>query len=82
MVSALEVASTVTDPELPMLTLADLGVLRDVRETSSGVVGTDSVVVVSAGEAGAVPAVRVRGHRVAVGVQRHGVPGAAAVPGL
>ena len=25
------VAETVTDPELPMLTLADLGVLRDVR---------------------------------------------------
>jgi ring-1,2-phenylacetyl-CoA epoxidase subunit PaaD len=40
MVSALEVASTVTDPELPMLTLADLGVLRDVQETSSGVVVT------------------------------------------
>jgi len=27
---AREVAATVTDPELPMLTLADLGVLRDV----------------------------------------------------
>jgi ring-1,2-phenylacetyl-CoA epoxidase subunit PaaD len=26
-----EVASRVTDPELPMLTLADLGILRDVR---------------------------------------------------
>lgn len=38
MVTALEVASTVTDPELPQLTLADLGVLRDVRETSDGVV--------------------------------------------
>ncbi|MBV9846523.1 MAG: phenylacetate-CoA oxygenase subunit PaaJ [Kutzneria sp.] len=30
MVSARTVASAVTDPELPMLTLADLGVLRDV----------------------------------------------------
>ncbi|MEV4670076.1 MULTISPECIES: 1,2-phenylacetyl-CoA epoxidase subunit PaaD [Actinomadura] len=32
MVSARAVAETVTDPELPMLTLAELGVLRDVRE--------------------------------------------------
>ena len=31
------VAATVTDPELPMLTLADLGVLRDV-ELAGGVV--------------------------------------------
>lgn len=31
------VAATVTDPELPMLTLADLGVLRDVRLTDDGV---------------------------------------------
>ena len=30
------VAETVTDPELPMLTLADLGVLREVRTTSEG----------------------------------------------
>jgi ring-1,2-phenylacetyl-CoA epoxidase subunit PaaD len=30
-VSARAAAETVTDPELPMLTLADLGVLRDVR---------------------------------------------------
>lgn len=40
MVSARAVAETVTDPELPMLTLADLGVLRDVSETPSGVVVT------------------------------------------
>ncbi len=32
------VAETVTDPELPMLTLADLGVLRDVWVTPSGTV--------------------------------------------
>lgn len=32
------VAETVTDPELPMLTLADLGVLREVRETGGRVV--------------------------------------------
>lgn len=30
--SARTVAATVTDPEMPMLTLADLGVLRDVDE--------------------------------------------------
>ena len=32
------VAETVTDPELPMLTLADLGVLRDVRAEAGTVV--------------------------------------------
>ena len=32
------VAETVTDPELPMLTLADLGVLRDVRVSGDTVV--------------------------------------------
>ena len=32
------VAGTVTDPELPMLTLADLGVLRDVRDEDGTVV--------------------------------------------
>lgn len=38
---AREVAESVTDPELPVLTLADLGVLRDVELTS------DDAVVVS-----------------------------------
>jgi len=38
MVSARAVAETVTDPELPMLTLADLGVLREVSETDGRVV--------------------------------------------
>ncbi|RZQ61721.1 1,2-phenylacetyl-CoA epoxidase subunit PaaD [Amycolatopsis suaedae] len=37
MVSALAVAETVTDPELPMLTLADLGVLREVSEVDGKV---------------------------------------------
>lgn len=32
------IAETVTDPELPMLTLADLGVLREVREIDGKVV--------------------------------------------
>ncbi len=36
--SARTVAETVTDPELPMLTLAELGILRDVRETGDGIV--------------------------------------------
>lgn len=34
--TAREVAAAVTDPELPMLTLADLGVLRHVETTGSG----------------------------------------------
>jgi ring-1,2-phenylacetyl-CoA epoxidase subunit PaaD len=34
------VAETVTDPELPMLTLADLGVLREVSEVDGSVVVT------------------------------------------
>ncbi|MEV6983305.1 1,2-phenylacetyl-CoA epoxidase subunit PaaD [Sphaerisporangium sp. NPDC051017] len=38
MASAREVAETVADPELPMLTLADLGILRDVREGEDGAV--------------------------------------------
>ena len=33
-----EIAETVTDPELPMLSLADLGVLRDVWVTHAGTV--------------------------------------------
>jgi ring-1,2-phenylacetyl-CoA epoxidase subunit PaaD len=32
MVSAYQVAASVPDPELPMVTVADLGILRDVRE--------------------------------------------------
>ncbi|WP_158886956.1 1,2-phenylacetyl-CoA epoxidase subunit PaaD [Amycolatopsis anabasis] len=38
MVSAQAVAETVTDPELPMVTLADLGVLREVSEADGRVV--------------------------------------------
>ena len=38
--SAAEVAGAVTDPELPMLTLAELGILREVREEDDGVVVT------------------------------------------
>lgn len=34
--TARAVAETVTDPELPMLTLADLGVLRDVETSGDG----------------------------------------------
>ena len=38
--TAYAVAAGVTDPELPMLTLADLGVLRDVEERDGRVVAT------------------------------------------
>jgi ring-1,2-phenylacetyl-CoA epoxidase subunit PaaD len=34
------VAAGTPDPELPMLTLADLGILREVEESDSGVVAT------------------------------------------
>jgi ring-1,2-phenylacetyl-CoA epoxidase subunit PaaD len=36
--TALDIARTVTDPELPMLTLEDLGVLRGVEEVDGAVV--------------------------------------------
>jgi ring-1,2-phenylacetyl-CoA epoxidase subunit PaaD len=39
-VTARAIAESVLDPELPVLTLADLGVLRDVAETDGGVVVT------------------------------------------
>jgi ring-1,2-phenylacetyl-CoA epoxidase subunit PaaD len=39
-VTAAAVAARVTDPELPMLTLADLGILRGVDESGDGVVVT------------------------------------------
>jgi ring-1,2-phenylacetyl-CoA epoxidase subunit PaaD len=38
--NAWEVAAETPDPELPMLTLADLGILRDVEESDAGVVAT------------------------------------------
>ena len=38
--TAADVVGTVTDPELPMLTLGDLGIVRDVREDDEGVVVT------------------------------------------
>lgn len=38
--TAADVAATVTDPELPMLTLAELGIIRDVTESAEGVVVT------------------------------------------
>jgi len=36
-VSAADVVATVTDPELPMVTLAELGIVREVREGPDGV---------------------------------------------
>jgi ring-1,2-phenylacetyl-CoA epoxidase subunit PaaD len=38
MVTALAIAEKVTDPELPMITLADLGVLREVSEVDGRVI--------------------------------------------
>ncbi len=35
--TAADVVATVTDPELPMVTLADLGIVREVEETADGV---------------------------------------------
>ena len=40
MVTAWETAGSVPDPELPMLTIADLGILRDVREDGGTVTVT------------------------------------------
>ena len=40
MVSSWETAASVLDPEVPVLTIEDLGILRDVEETDSGVVVT------------------------------------------
>jgi ring-1,2-phenylacetyl-CoA epoxidase subunit PaaD len=37
LLTAEDVVATVTDPELPMLTLAELGIVREVRETADGV---------------------------------------------
>jgi ring-1,2-phenylacetyl-CoA epoxidase subunit PaaD len=36
-VSAADVVAAVTDPELPMVTLAELGIVREVREDGDGV---------------------------------------------
>ncbi len=38
--SAWETAASVLDPEVPVLTIEDLGILRDVEETEAGVVVT------------------------------------------
>jgi ring-1,2-phenylacetyl-CoA epoxidase subunit PaaD len=38
--SAWETAASVLDPEVPVLTIEDLGILRDVEETDAGVVVT------------------------------------------
>ncbi len=40
MVSARETAGSVPDPEFPVLTIADLGILRDVREADGAVTVT------------------------------------------
>jgi ring-1,2-phenylacetyl-CoA epoxidase subunit PaaD len=68
--SAASVAAAVTDPELPMLTLADLGILRDVRES-----GDDVVVTITPTYSGcpAMEAIRDDLRRALVGAGYHGV---------
>jgi ring-1,2-phenylacetyl-CoA epoxidase subunit PaaD len=39
-VTAEQIVATVTDPELPMVTLAELGIVREVRQGDDGVVVT------------------------------------------
>ena len=39
-VAAWDVAAATPDPELPMLTIGDLGILRDVDETRGRVIAT------------------------------------------
>jgi ring-1,2-phenylacetyl-CoA epoxidase subunit PaaD len=54
--TALAVAAAVPDPELPMVTVADLGILRDVREDG------DAVTVVITPTYSGCPAMREIGH--------------------
>ena len=68
--SAASVAAAVADPELPMLTLADLGILRDVRES-----GDDVVVTITPTYSGcpAMEAIRDDLRRALEGAGYHGV---------
>jgi ring-1,2-phenylacetyl-CoA epoxidase subunit PaaD len=63
-------ASAVVDPELPALTIADLGVLRDVRVTDDGV-----EVAITPTYSGC-PAVQVIAYDIIVALERVGIAGA------
>lgn len=67
-VTALDVAAAVTDPELPMLTLADLGVLREVTEGDGGV-----TVTITPTYSGC-PAMATMRDDLTAALQRHGFP--------
>lgn len=66
--TAREVAAAVTDPELPMLTLADLGVLRDVTE------GDDGVTVTITPTYSGCPAMATMRDDLTAALQRNGFP--------
>ncbi|MFC6715858.1 1,2-phenylacetyl-CoA epoxidase subunit PaaD [Branchiibius cervicis] len=68
MATAREVAAAVTDPELPMLTLADLGVLRDVTE------GDDGVTVTITPTYSGCPAMATMRDDLTAALQRNGFP--------
>lgn len=63
--------STVTDPEIPVLTLADLGVIRDVRIAADGEIEVDITPTYSG-----CPAMKVMELDVATALARAGFPGA------
>lgn len=66
--TAYDVAATVPDPELPMLTLADLGILRDVRDDGGSVTVTITPTYTGC------PAMREISHDVRHRLERAGYP--------
>ena len=68
--AARAVAGAVPDPELPMVTVADLGILRDVAAE-----GSRLVVTITPTYSGC-PALRLGGHDADRGVRRDRVQGA------
>jgi ring-1,2-phenylacetyl-CoA epoxidase subunit PaaD len=70
LVTAQAVVSAVTDPELPMLTLADLGILRSVGEIAGRVVVTITPTYT------ACPAIETMRHDITHALEQAGYPGA------
>ncbi len=66
---AREAASTVVDPEIPVLTIADLGVLRDVRAEG------DSVEVTITPTYSGCPAMNMIAVEIELALDRAGIPG-------
>jgi ring-1,2-phenylacetyl-CoA epoxidase subunit PaaD len=67
---ALEVAGAVVDPEIPVLSIADLGVLRDARLTDDGGVEVDITPTYSGCPAMGMIAVQVEAALLAAGLPR------------